>query len=218
MKFSKLTWALMALLSLAVIAATTSTVITQTKDLKINNATDTVALTIQKGSLTSNAVEILSGSTLKFAVPASGVLPIAYGGTAGATAAAARSALGISEASTNGIAATNGTATGLTLVGSITNAGLTASLPVFTDADKVLASKSVANTLLALGIQSGTNHIETSTAAVSFGAAFSTPPNVVATGDNTNIVFATEITVSGFTLNTGPDATNNVNWIAIGAP
>lgn len=80
----------------AMLAVAATRPLTQSLDLKISNATDTVGLTIQKGgSLTSNQFEIYSGSTLTFAVPASGVLPITYGGTGGATAAAGRLAQGI---------------------------------------------------------------------------------------------------------------------------
>src|SRR5688500_17942696 len=66
------------------------------RDYKIQNTDDTVGFTIQKsGSVTSNAVEIFSGSKLKFAIPASGHLAIAYGGTGTNSAAGARSALGV---------------------------------------------------------------------------------------------------------------------------
>lgn len=69
-----------------------------TRDFKIDNTDDTVALTLQKpgsGTLTSNLLEAFSGSTLVFKLPPTGILPLAHGGTAAATAAGAKTALGI---------------------------------------------------------------------------------------------------------------------------
>lgn len=56
------------------------------RDLKVRNTNDTVKLTVQTGGgQTTNLVEAYAGSTLKFAVPATGILPAAYGGTGSAT-------------------------------------------------------------------------------------------------------------------------------------
>jgi hypothetical protein len=69
---------------------------------------------------------------------------------------------------------TGGTATNLTLVTptlgaasgtSLTLSGLTASLPVFSDGSKALVSKSVADTLTALGVGAWTDYSSTSTIA-----------------------------------------------------
>lgn len=73
-----------------------------------------------------------------------GTLAINAGGTGAATVAGARTNFGIGTGDSP-------TFTGATL------SGLTASLPVFTDGSKALASKSVADTLTALGLSSASD-------------------------------------------------------------
>lgn len=141
-------------------------------------------------------------------------IAIAYGGTASTTAADARTALGVPAASAGSLA--NPTITGLA-----TNSGLTASLPVFTDANKAFNSKSIANTKLALGIQSGTCITAADgTVTNTFATAFSAAPTVILTHlglklSPTNVVTTT--TTTNFIMSAAlGDVTNQ--WIAIGAP
>ena len=104
---------------------------------------------------------------------------------------------------------------------SITNSGLTASLPVFTDANKALLSKSVANTKLALGIQAGTattaaDGAKTNTFPTAFGSApYVTVSTVGAAAETLHLVI-TNVTATTFT--TLGDAAGVYHWIAVGAP
>ncbi len=104
--------------------------------------------------------------------------------------------------------------------GTINSAALTASLPVFTDSSKNLSSKTIANTLLALGIQSGSvTSSADNTVTNTFSTAFSSAPKVTTTPFNsttaTNTV--TSVTTSNFVVNVGK-ASVVVHWFAIGAP
>lgn len=137
-------------------------------------------------------------------------LPVALGGTASSTAADARTALGVP-------AATSGTLTTPTLAGNVTASGLTASLPIFTDGSKVLVSKSIANTKLALGIQAGTGTTAAGgTATVTFPTAFASAPVVICKGAGpTNSV--SSVTSTGFAIDT-KEGTAAFSWIAVGAP
>lgn len=102
--------------------------------------------------------------------------------------------------------------------GTINSAALTASLPVFSDSSKNLSSKTIANTLLALGIQKGT----VSMAALdqqtnTFSTAFSSAPVIVFTGPTNALPHLVTVSATGFTV--GTDGTNHtIQWIAIGAP
>lgn len=110
----------------------------------VTNASATVAVT-----------NLAIAATTKVGVDPWSPISIANGGTAGATAAAARANLAVPAATSGSL--TNVSLYGAKITGSFTNVGLTASLPVFTDANKVLVSKSAADTLAALGTGVSTN-------------------------------------------------------------
>lgn len=197
--------------SFALTANNTSKV-TGTTNLDVG-ANILMRIRVANGGASASATNVVVYVGVKRGVEPTLPLPIIYGGTEGATAAAARSALGL-------VASTNGVMSGMSLVGSTTNLGLTASLPVFTDANKVLASKTIANTKLALGIQSGS--VTTSadgTVTNTFGTAFSTAPVVLLcqTGDGTTITNTVTVTTTNFTYSAGAPSIV-AKWLAIGAP
>jgi hypothetical protein len=55
--------------------------VVQRLDITLTNVKTTPPLIINKGTLTTNFLEMRSAGTLRFAVPSSGVLAAAYGGT-----------------------------------------------------------------------------------------------------------------------------------------
>ena len=106
---SRISLLLAALAGVVAIAATLPRTF-PSRDIGVSNSNDTVGLTIQKGgSQTANLVEAYEGSTLKFALPASGVLSATYGGTGAASVSAAKTALGIQSGSVT--TASDGTVT-----------------------------------------------------------------------------------------------------------
>ncbi len=114
---------------------------------------------------------------------------------------------------------TDGTFSDPTLTGTVTVSGLTASLPVFTDASKALVSKTVANTLLALGIQSGDIPNSTNSRTLTFGTAFSAAPRVLVTLTNAFASnYVASITVSNFVVGATTGTNFGGSYIAIGAP
>jgi hypothetical protein len=108
----------------------------------------------------------------------------------------------------------------ITLPSPTTVSNLTASLPVFSDASKVLVSKSVADTLTALGVASGTGiTVANGTVTNAFGFTFSSVPVVISTqiGEDTTLTNVISVTTSNFVLRTSK-ATQTNKWIAVGAP
>jgi hypothetical protein len=108
-----------------------------TDDLFVKNANDGVKLRLRNTtSQTLPWLECVQGNTLKFSLPATGLLPVAYGGTGAATAAAARAALGVSEKTTNSLSlSTNISASAVTATydnnGYCTNVAVTLATNVF---------------------------------------------------------------------------------------
>ncbi len=211
------------LLTLAASAASVSygNLVQFNNDLKLNSTSNTVGLTIQKaGNVHSNFLECYIGSTLVYSIPTNGLptnntvtlpLSVANGGSGGAT-----------NTGTGALVSSNSPTINTPIVlGLLTNSSLSASLPVFTDANKALVSKTVANTLLALGIQKGFG-VSTSDGTVTntFGQAFSSAPIVTTTqnatsGGTTNWIVS--VTASNFIWKCGATGVTNY-YIAIGAP
>ncbi len=209
------------LLTLAASAASVSygNLVQFNNDLKLNSTSNTVALTIQKAAnCHSNFLECYIGSTLVYSIPTNGLptnntvtlpLSVANGGSGGAT-----------NTGTGALVSSNSPTINTPIVlGLLTNSSLSASLPVFTDANKALVSKTIANTQLALGIQRGSNYISNDFSVTNtFTQAYSAVPVVVACGSTTNsFVGVTSITTSNFIV-----LANKTNqtffWTAIGAP
>lgn len=230
-RFKTICGCLSAALILLCLAATP---ITQTKDLKINNATDSVALTLQKGTLTANLVEAYEGSALKFAVPATGILGTAYGGTGSATTNGSFDAL--SPLTTRGDLltrnATVNTRLGVGSAGQVLKSDGTDWLKGLADlttnvvgvlplANGGTAGATAAAAKTALGIQFGSNTTAADgTVTNTFGTAFSSAPYVVTTPINKSIAITnTVISVSStaFIYNMGADGVV-FHFIAIGAP
>ena len=108
----------------------------------------------------------------------------------------------------------------LSVTNNLTLANTTASLPLFTDANKVAVTKTIANALIALGIDRGTATIAADgTVTNTFNITFSVAPVVVSTisagAGLTNRVSA--ITETNCVFTTGTE-TGTVQWIAVGAP
>lgn len=213
------------------------------QDLLVTNANNTVGLTVQKstasvlplgkfvhGGTTMFSIETngaptiaaLTASTVPYAnaskvLTSSAVTPTELGYVSGVTSAL-QTQVDAKLATTNG-AAVILSVTGLT-VNQLTNSGLTASLPVFSDANKMLVTKSIANSLLALGIQSGSvTSSADGTFTNTFSTAFGAAPKVIMTPVNS--VTATNTVVSSSTttfIGNVSDASIVVNWIAIGTP
>ncbi|KAF0176443.1 MAG: Uncharacterized protein FD161_2982 [Limisphaerales bacterium] len=213
------------------------------QDLLVTNANNTVGVTVNKSSASvSKLLSLSHAGTAKFTVETNGavtsasltattvpyadaskvlvssaVTPTELGYLSGVTSAL-QTQLAAKLPQTNGSAVTL-SVTGLT-VNQLTNNGLTASLPVFSDANKMLVTKSVANTLLALGIQSGSvTSSADGTFTNTFSTAFSAAPKVIITPVNS--VTATQTVVSASTtafIGNVSDASVVVNWIAIGTP
>ncbi len=177
------------------------------RDIWINNQTNSVGLTITKGgNIHSNFVECYTGSVLSFWISTNGV--------SSTFAAVATNAFANNMTVTNTVTTSN-----LTATASILDSGLTASLPVFSDGSKVLVSKSIANTLLALGIQRGSNYIANDFSVTNtFGTAFSAIPVVVVGSSVTNALPAvTSITTSNCIFLANKTNTT-FYWTAIGTP
>lgn len=76
------------------------------------------------------------------------------------------------------------------------------------------ANKADARTNLGINIQHGTKSVGTSAVTVTFSKEFPSAPNVVATGSLNGNVWVTNITKSGFTVQSSV-ASNSVKWQAI---
>jgi hypothetical protein len=88
----------------ALIALSIGAVVMQTTGIYILNPTDEVQLKVRKsGANQANPwIEIVDGDgTVRLTLPATGILPVAYGGSGASTAKGARTALGLPEGSTN---------------------------------------------------------------------------------------------------------------------
>ena len=123
----------------------TAETVTMTRDLAINNQSNTVAITLQKGTASSsNFLECLAGSNVRFELGTNGIVGVSYGGTGTNSIAGIRSVLGV---------ATNvgGAFTNMSINGQ-TNVNMTASLPVWTDVNKMLTNFSLADTRATLGV------------------------------------------------------------------
>jgi hypothetical protein len=195
------------------IAATIPTSSLITRDLRINNRTDTVGVTIQKGTVTSNLVEAFVGSTLKFAVPADGVLDPAYGGTGTAlTDPGADRILFWDDSATNTAHLTAGT--GL----SITDTTLAIStVPV---ANGGTGGSTAATGRTGLGIQVGSvTTAADGTVTNTFSPAYSVAPIVlpVQTGADTSVTNTVTVTTTNVIFVTNEAATV-IKFVAIGTP
>ena len=81
----------------------------QTNAIHIVNSTDEIQLKINTSTQTAPLVEIATSGTTKFSLPATGIVPVTYGGTGAASVSAAKTALGIQSGSITNAA--NGTVT-----------------------------------------------------------------------------------------------------------
>jgi hypothetical protein len=71
----------------------------QTSAIHIVNDTDEIQLKINTSTQTAPLVEIATSGTTKFSLPATGIVPVTYGGTGAASVSAAKTALGIQSGS-----------------------------------------------------------------------------------------------------------------------
>lgn len=133
-----------------VIAATGTTPITPTTTNFATFGYILLRARVENGNASDAVTNLAVSVALKQGVSPMTPLPIKYGGSGAATAAAARTALGVPAAASPSLTGTVLMPGSLTVTGSVTNSALTASLPVFTDANKTLASKTVADTRTAL--------------------------------------------------------------------
>lgn len=213
------------------------------QDLLVTNANNTVGLTVNKSSTSvSKLLSLSHAGTAKFSVETNGAVtsasltattvPYADASKVLVSSAVTPTELGYLSGVTSAVQTqfaaklpqTNGSAvtlsvTGLT-VNQLTNSGLTASLPVFSDANKMLVTKSIANSLLALGIQSGSvTSSADGTFTNTFSTAFSAAPKVIMTPVNSTTPTNTVVSASTTTfIGNVSDASVVVNWIAIGTP
>lgn len=114
------------------------------------------------------------------------------------------------------------TMTGTLTVTGMTNSALTASLPVWSGADKTIVSKSVLDAKRALGIDAGSATASADgTVTNTFNVTFSSAPIVVTTPvDATGAILTNAvhtITTTTCIINVGSSGAT-VNWIAVGAP
>jgi hypothetical protein len=183
-----------------------------TQNLYIQNSDPTVVkIRVRTGAAqTAPWLEFVETNATRFSLPATGLVPLEYGGTAAATAKGARTSLGLPEATTNGTPLI--WRQYLQLVeAQVTNTVL----PV---ASGGTGAGSVAAVKLAFGIQSGTAIISDDGLVTNDFTEFATAPVVVVTGQSpsaTNAVI-TSITTTNFIVN---GLTNDlIQWIAIGLP
>jgi len=95
-----LSWLLLGIVLVVGIAASVSI---STSNLYIQNSDPAEVKIRVRTAATQTApwLEFNNDGTLAFSIPATGIVPVAYGGTGAATAAAARASLGVVESSTN---------------------------------------------------------------------------------------------------------------------
>ncbi len=208
--------------------------ITQTRPLKIDNTRDEVKLTIQApGTHTSNVVEYYGGSTLKFALPGTGIVPTAYGGTGSATTNGAFAAL--SPLTTRGDLLTrNATVNTRLAVGSanrllrsdgtdpswaqaVLTTDVTGVLPI---ANGGTGGATAAAALTALGVQAwSATTADDGTVTNTFATAYSVAPKVVitkvASASPTNSIAAPTTTNVVITIG---EPSIVVHGISIGTP
>jgi len=151
-------------------------------------------------------IEIVDRGTTKFALPATGLVPLAYGGTGAATAKGARTAIGLPEGSTNAA---------MPLIATTTAAGARAALGLseyLTNAASALAG--------VIGVQAfSATTAEDGTVTNTFDPVFSTAPIVIAAqvGDAVTVTNNFTVTESNIVYTAGaPDIL--VKGAAIGAP
>lgn len=235
---------LLLLVPCLALCAIGATFLGQTLDLRIQNATDTVALQLVKASPTANWIEAYDAATLTWYVPASGIMPVVLGGTGAATAAGARASLGIPETATNTVLtlAAGGTASALAdpgadrilfwddTAGSNTWATVGTGLAI-TDTTLAVSTVPIANggtgaataaaALTAFGVQSGSvTTAEDGTVTNTFATVFGAVPTLViaqqgeAVTVTNNVVSLTE---SNFVYSAGAPAIV-AKFHAIGTP
>lgn len=186
--------------------------ITQQRDFKISNTSNTVPLTIQKpGTQTNDLVQAYEGSNLKFSLPASGMVPVAYGGTGTNTAAGARANLGIPETSTNSVlpVAAGGTGTN-------TADGVRGVLGLLS-----WTTNTPTGARTALGIQAGVCTTSADGGVTNtFSPVFTGVPFVTTAVSNvfTNFHLALFTVTSNSVVFTSSVAGVKFNWIAVGSP
>ncbi len=202
--FKALSCVVVALLALVAIAASVGTgnLWTSQRDINIQNQTNSVGLTITKGgNMTNNFIECYTGSVLSFYVNASGALS------------------SLAAVTTNIFITDNGYASNFTVTNGVTNLALTASLPVFTDANKKLISKTIANTKLAMGIQSGSNVVANDFSVTNtFAQAYSGTPVVTVSSSTTNGLPAVVEVTTTYVILRANRTNQTFYWHAIGAP
>ena len=202
-------WFLLGLIALIGVAA----VSVSTDNLYIQNSeVDQVKIRVRTADTqTAPWIEFNNDGTLAFSLPATGIIPTTYGGTGGATPAAARASLGVVEG------ATNTTALGWRTYIGVSEFTTNTLVPI---ASGGTASATAAAAKLAFGIQSGTNILAADhTVTNTFGTAFSAAPIVTVTGwtqgPDTNAFILSVSTTNVIVAGT---ATDPIHWIAVGAP
>ncbi len=193
-----------ALLALVAIAASVNNGNTWTsaRDINIQNQTNSVGLTVTKGgNMTNNFIECYTGSALTFWISSSGALS------------------SLAAVTTNIFISDNAYTSNLTVTNGLTNSALTASLPVFTDANKKLISKTIANTKLAMGIQSGSNVVANDFSVTNtFAQAYSATPVVTVSSSSTNGMPSVSSVTTTFVVLLSNRTNQTFFWQAIGAP
>ena len=204
-----LSWLLLGIVLVVGIAASVSI---STSNLYIQNSDPAEVKIRVRTAATQTApwLEFNNDGTLAFSIPATGIVPVAYGGTGAATAAAARASLGVVESSTNATPLV--WRNYLELPESHTNT----ILPIL---DGGTSADSIAGALTAFGILVGQSTLsDDGTVTNDYGVMYFVPPRIVATGGSETItnVYVTSITESNCIF--GGLTNDVVNWIAIGTP
>jgi len=204
-----LSWLLLGIVLVVGIAASVSI---STSNLYIQNSDPAEVKIRVRTAATQTApwLEFNNDGTLAFSLPATGIVPVAYGGTGAATAAAARASLGVVESSTNATPLV--WRNYLELPESHTNT----ILPIL---DGGTSADSIAGALTAFGILVGQSTLsDDGTVTNDYGVMYFVPPRIVATGGSETItnVYVTSITESNCIF--GGLTNDVVNWIAIGTP
>jgi len=87
------------LLTISLAMLTVAAVTRQTTGIHIVNTTDEIQLKINTSNQTTPLVVIATNGLTVFSLPATGILPAAYGGTGASSVSAAKTALGIQSGS-----------------------------------------------------------------------------------------------------------------------